>query len=85
MTATYDVHRSRFTGEPAPAGGKYYPDLLTGASREEAVRFAIDRSAADPDGRTYIVSNHETWKTVAEYRNGRLRTDRPHDRHAVAT
>jgi hypothetical protein len=81
VTATYDVHCSGglFTPDAQPP---YYPDLLTAAGRDEAERFAIGRSAADADGRTYVITSHETWRIVAEYRRGELRLDRPHDRRA---
>lgn len=82
MTATYDVHRSGGLRVP-DAKPPYYPDLLAAVSRQEAERFAIGHSAADPDGRTYVITNHDTWKIVAEYRRGELRLERPHDRHAA--
>jgi hypothetical protein len=84
MTAAYDVYRSRPIHAPRPADGVYYPNLLTEATRAEAERFAIEQSAADPDGRTYVITNSETWKIAAEYRRGELRLDRPHDRRALA-
>lgn len=70
----YDVHKS---------GGPNYPNLLAGASRGEAERFAIDGSAADVEGRTYVITRSDTWKVAAEYRRGVLRAERPHDRRAV--
>lgn len=70
----YDVHKS---------GGPDYPNLLTDVSRGEAESFAIDGSAADPKGRTYVITRHDTWKVAAEYRRGVLRLERPHDRRAL--
>jgi hypothetical protein len=75
MASRYDVHRS---------GGPHYPDLLSGVSRETAERFAIAESAADPEGRTFVITNAETWKIAAEYRLGQLRADRPRDARARA-
>ena len=70
----YDVHRS---------GGPHYPDLLTAVGRAEAEHFAIEQNAADPEGRTYVITRHDNWKIAAEYRRGELRLDRPHDRRAT--
>jgi sugar lactone lactonase YvrE len=70
----YDVHRS---------GGPSYPNLLADVSRGEAERFAIDGSAADVEGRTYVITRYDTWKIAAEYRRGALRLERPHDRRAA--
>lgn len=70
----YDIHRS---------GGPDYPDLLTDVSRGAAERFAVEQSATDPAGRTYVLTRHDTWKIAAEYQRGTLRLDRPRDRRAA--
>jgi hypothetical protein len=71
----YEVYRSR--------SGPAYPTLLAGATREEADRYAREHSAADRDGRTYVIERADTWAIVAEYRRGQLRTDRPHARPRI--
>jgi hypothetical protein len=62
------------------SGGPEYPTLCGPAPRQECERYAIERSAADGDGRTYVVERADTWRIVAEYRRGELRRDRPYRR-----
>jgi hypothetical protein len=72
--AYYNVWRS---------GGPDYPSLMSRAARAVAEDFATRKSAADPERRTWVVENDDTLRAVAEYRNGRLRLDRPRDRRAL--
>ncbi len=83
--ATYDVHRSRVQSDRAkPHQMPLYPDLLSAVTRDKAERFAIEQSAADPEGRTYVITDSSTWKIAAEYRRGQIRADRPRDARARA-
>ena len=52
--------------------GRTEPDdrLLTGVSRARAERSAVERSAADPAGRLYVITDR-AGRTVAQYRHGR--------------
>ena len=64
MALTFSVYRSKT--------GPRFPDLLTSVPRASAERFARERSAADPEGRTWVVERDAGWRAVAEYRNGQL-------------
>jgi hypothetical protein len=64
VALTYSVYRS--------VTGLRRPDLLSGATRKDAEEFAGRESAADAEGRAWVIERDDTWRWVAEYRNGKL-------------